>query len=87
MTVREQLHKKIDQLDDSALSKLAAALEDIEAGQGTNQNIEAQRIEETIALWEAFAEPMDDEEAEKEMFAAMERRPLFGGRKLEVDPD
>ena len=82
MTVREQLHKKIDQLDESALSKLAEALEDIEADQGA-----AQGVEETIALWEAFAEPMDDEAVEREIFAAMERRPLFGGRNLEVDPD
>ena len=74
MIVREQLHRKIDQLDDSALSRLAAALEDIEAGQDTNQNIEAQRAEETIALWEAFAEPMDDPEAQRELLRGMERR-------------
>ncbi len=74
MTVREQLRRKIDQLDDSALFRLAAALEDIEAGQDIDQNTEAQRIEETIALWEAFAEPMHDPKAQKELLRGMERR-------------
>ena len=83
MTVRERLHKKIDQLDDRSLSRLAEALEGVEASRGR----EAQRTEETIALWEAFAEPMEDEAAEREMLEAMECRPLFGGRELEVDPD
>ena len=70
MTMRERLHKKIDGLDDSVLPKLAKVLEDIEAG----RDAEAQRTEETIALWEAFAEPMDDEAAQRMMLEAIEAR-------------
>ena len=70
MTMRERLHKKIDGLDDGVLPKLTKVLEDIEAG----QDAEAQRTEETIALWEAFAEPMDDEAAQKKMVEAIEAR-------------
>ena len=83
MTLREKLHAHIDKLPEAELKKLAgqlAAEEPVEqAGQAD--------LAETIALWEALAEPIDNEEAKRSFAEAVKRRPFFGEREFPVQPD
>jgi hypothetical protein len=80
MTLREQLHAKIEQADEIMLAKWLRQLETLEKGKSNDRA-------ETIALWEALAEPIEDKEAQREFAEAIKRRPFFGESGFTVKPD
>jgi hypothetical protein len=70
MTVRERLHAWIDKLPKTELSKVAKRF-------GlSKEDDSAKDIAETISLWEALAEPIEDEQARAEFAEAVQRRPF-----------
>ena len=82
MDLRERLHEMIDQADEAVLAHLARefSLEE--------EPVASKDIAETIALWEALAEPMDvDEESQAQFDEAVKRRPFFGKSGFDVQPD
>jgi hypothetical protein len=81
MTLKEQLHAKIEQADESMLAKWLEQLEALEKDQVKDDRAE------TIALWEALAEPINDEAAKREFAEAIKRRPFFGESGFTVRPD
>ena len=83
MTLREQLHERIEHLDEGLLQNLLSQLNKIEKQHSTKVHT----IEDTIALWQALAEPIQDEEAKSMLEQEMQRRPLFGDRPFDVLPD
>ncbi len=84
MSTKEQILQTVNKPDEAALTQLLEKAKELER----QEEIKKQKhIEETIALWEAFAEPMDDSKAEKRLFEALERRPWFGGRTTVFEPD
>lgn len=80
MTLKEQLHAKIEQADEVMLVKWLKQLEALEKDQAHDRT-------EAIALWEALAEPIEDEEAKREFAEAIKRRPFFGESGFTVSPD
>lgn len=75
MTVKERVMRRIEQLDDAQLERLERDL----VGFGTG-------LEEEFRLLEELASPMS--EADRLAFeASARRRPLFGGRSLDLEPD
>jgi hypothetical protein len=80
MTLKEQLHAKIEQADEVILAKWLRQLEGLE-----KDKIEDRA--ETIALWEALAEPIEDKEAKHQFAEATKRRPFFGESGFTVKPD
>jgi hypothetical protein len=42
---------------------------------------------EPVALWEALAEPINDEAAKRDFAEAIKRRPFFGASEFNVKPD
>ena len=84
MSTKEKVLQTVDKLDEVALTQLLEKAKELEQQEAKKKQKD---IEETIALWEAFAEPMDDPEAEKRLFEALERRPWFGGRTTVFEPD
>lgn len=78
MTIRERLHAWIDTLPESEVVKVANSY-------GLNEDKED--IAETIALWKALAEPVEDKAEKAEFHDAIKRRPLFGDRDYPVSPD
>jgi hypothetical protein len=81
MTLKEQLHAKIEQADEGTVAKWLELLEALEEDQAKDDHAE------TIALWEALAEPINDEAAEREFAEAVKRRPFFGESGFIVRPD
>ena len=81
MTLREKLHAHIDKLPETELEELAKQFATEETFEGQDD------LAETIALWEALAEPIDDEEAKRSFAEAVKRRPFFGEREVSVQPD
>lgn len=81
MTIRERLHAEIDRLPEAELQKLAERLDVLD------KDKEAERIAKHIALWEALAEPIEDEEAQAEFMEAVKRRPFFSKDNFAVKPD
>jgi hypothetical protein len=80
MTLKEQLHAKIEQADESMLAKWLHQLETLEKGKANDRA-------ETIALWEALAEPTEDQVAQREFAEAIKRRPFLGESGFTVKPD
>ena len=80
MDLRERLHEMIDQADEAVLAHLAREFSLDE------EPAVSKDIAETIALWEALAEPMD-EEAQAQFDEAVKRRPFFGESGFDVQPD
>jgi hypothetical protein len=80
MTLKEQLHAKIEQADEVMLVRWLRQLETLEKDKAENRA-------ETIALWEALAEPTEDQEAKREFAEAIKRRPFFGESGFTVKPD
>lgn len=79
MTIKEQLHQKIEQTDEAVLSKWLEHLTQLEEQQ-------AAKRQKAISIWEALAEPMSEEDAE--LFAeATKRRPFFRENNFSVNPD
>ena len=76
MTLRERLYAHIDELPETELGKLAKQL----IGEEALEQAEQDNLAETIALWEAFAEPIEDEQAKRELAEAVKRRFFFGKR-------
>ena len=81
MTIRERLHAEIDRLPETELQKLAKRLDVLK------EDGESERIAKHVALWEAFAEPIEDEEAQAEFMDAVKRRPFFSKDNFSVQPD
>lgn len=82
MTLREKLHAQIDRLPETELQKLARRLDAWERSESAGDE-----LDETIALWEVLAEPIEDEEAGRAFAEAVKRRPFFGEREFPVLPD
>jgi hypothetical protein len=80
MTLKERLHAKIEQADEVILARWLRQLETLEKDKAENRA-------ETIALWEALAEPIEDPEAKRQFAEAIQRRPFFGESGFTVKPD
>jgi hypothetical protein len=75
--LRERIHDQVDRLDETLLPEVAKTLDALE--------MKKPSVEETLALWEQLAEPLG--ERQEHLVASLERRPLFGGRGLDREPD
>ncbi|MEZ4633354.1 MAG: hypothetical protein R2880_22015, partial [Deinococcales bacterium] len=67
MTLREQVHQKIDSLDDDILVRLLLDIERIEREERAS-------IERQLKFLAILSEPILDPELEKELFKSLERR-------------
>ena len=83
MTLREKLHAHIDRLPEAELKELAKQFATGEAVVQTEQD----DLAETIALWEILAEPVNDEDARRELAEIVKRRPFFSKRGFSVQPE
>ena len=75
MTTKEKIIKHLDTLDESRLAALEKDL-----------GIVDRDLEEEFRLLDELAAPMGEEESAA-FNEAVRRRPLFGGRRLELEPD
>jgi hypothetical protein len=78
MTVKERVLKRIEELDEARLSELERNLE-APASKGLT-------LEEEFRLLDELATPMSEEDRAA-FEEATRRRPFFGGRTLEIEPD
>ena len=79
MTIKERLHQRIEQMSEEELLRFEREL---------NQNQRSQlSVEERLKLWDALAQEPQNEEDWAEFEAVTGRRPLFGNRGLDLEPD
>lgn len=77
MTIKERMLKHVEAMDEAQLAELEQYFKST-SGEG--------RLDDEFRLLEELAAPMSGED--QEIFeAAVRRRPFFGERKLEVEPD
>ena len=84
MTIRERVHAEIDRLPETELRELAKRLDVLDEAEAESRDDD---LAETIAMWKALAEPIEDEEARRAFNEAVKRRPFFGDREFAVEPD
>ncbi|MEM6432218.1 MAG: hypothetical protein AAF708_23470 [Deinococcota bacterium] len=90
MTVRERLHAWIDGLSEAEASKLAmrhGLVNDALDVDDVANNDLPDDIALAITLWEALAEPVENDAQRAEFEDAIKRRPFFGSRDYPVLPD
>ena len=80
VTTRERLIKRIEKLDQDELEALEAQLDAI-----TKPSPE--EIERRLAAWRGIYGLLSDPEEYAEFEKHARRRPLFGGRTLDLGPD
>ncbi len=80
MTLREKLHKMIDQADEGALAHFARQFP---LGE---KSAVSRDTAETSTFWETLAEPMDKVD-QAQLSDAVERRPFFDEDGFNVQPD
>ena len=83
MTLREQIHDRVNHLDEGLLQTLLRQLNKMEE----RHFARSVPVDSTLALWKAFAEPISDAEEKATLEQTMERRSLFGSRLFDVQPD
>ncbi len=80
MTIKERIIKRIERLDEGKLQALETRLDEI-----TKPSPE--EIERRLAAWRGIYGLLSDPEEYAEFEKHARRRPLFGGRTLELEPD
>ena len=76
MTIKERIIERLDGMNEAQLKALDQQLEETKR----------ENLEEEFRLLDELAAPMTREQQALFEEAVM-RRPLFGGRKLELEPD
>ena len=72
-SVKERIIKQLDTMDETELTAL-------------EQQLRKARLEEEFRLLDELAAPMSQED-QAVFEEAIRRRPLFGNRRLEIEPD
>ena len=80
MTIKERIIRRIDKLERAELEALEARLDEI-----TKPSPE--EIERRLAAWRGIYGLLSEPEEYAEFEKHARRRPLFGGRTLELGPD
>ena len=76
MTIREKIVEQLDDMNEAELAALEQFL----------RRSRERKLEEEFRLLDILAEPMSEED--QAVFEEnIRRRPLFGNRKLEIEPD
>ena len=76
MSVKEKIVEQLDDMNEAELAALEQFL----------RKSKERKLEEEFRLLDTLAEPMSEED--RAVFEEnIRRRPLFGSRKLEIEPD
>jgi hypothetical protein len=82
MTVKERVMKRIEDLGEAQLERLEQRLEEFAAAP-----VSGEAIRRRLDAWEGIFGMLSDPEDYAEFEKLARRRPLFGGRTLELEPD